>query len=108
MTITYNAIKNVKIEWSLPIPEVRGSNPVIGKKYFILSICFEKTKIKKKLARNGPSFLKKECLTLKPFFNLVRLTLIHRALYLTYDSAIYFIEFINYIKAACNGKAKIS
>ena len=38
------------VEWSLPIPEVRGSNPVIGKNLLILNIvnCLEKTKIKKK------------------------------------------------------------
>ena len=38
------------VERSLPIPEVRGSNPVIGKKlYWIFTvICIEKTKIKKK------------------------------------------------------------
>ena len=48
-------------EWSLSIPEVRGSNPVIGK--FFLSIyltfvycqlCIGKTKIKKNEAGNGP------------------------------------------------------
>ena len=55
------------VERSLPIPEVRGSNPVIGKNYiehlFIVycQLCIEKTKIKKKEAMNGP-FLKK-CLT---------------------------------------------
>ena len=39
------------VERSLPIPEVRGSNPVIGKYLywtFTLS-CIEKTKIKKKM-----------------------------------------------------------
>ena len=47
------------VERSLPIPEVRGSNPVIGKIYwtFFTVNCIEKTKIKKKEARNGP-FLK--------------------------------------------------
>ena len=50
------------VERSLPIPEVRSSNPVIGKNLFILNICLlciEKTKIKKKEAVDGP-FLKKE------------------------------------------------
>ena len=46
------------IEWALPIPEVRGSNPVIGKIYifniYFLSTVFEKTKIKEKEAGNGP------------------------------------------------------
>ena len=42
------------VEQSLPIPEVRGSNPVIGKKLFICwtfvycQLCSEKTKIKEK------------------------------------------------------------
>ena len=39
------------VEWSLPMPEVRGSNPVNGKNLFISNICqlcIEKTKIKKK------------------------------------------------------------
>jgi len=41
------------VEQSLPIPEVRGSNPVIGNNLNILNICYcqlciEKTKIKKK------------------------------------------------------------
>ena len=41
------------VEWSLPIPEVSGSNPVIGKIYIdhLCTVsCIEKTKIKK----NGP------------------------------------------------------
>ena len=48
------------VERSLLIPEVHGSNPVIGKiyiKHFTVN-CIEKTKIKKKQAGNGP-FLKK-------------------------------------------------
>ena len=42
------------VEQSLPIPEIRGSNPVIGKILFInrtivyCQLCSEKTKIKKK------------------------------------------------------------
>ena len=39
------------VERSLPTPEVRSSNPVIGKLYITVN-CFEKTKIKK-LAGNG-------------------------------------------------------
>ena len=31
------------VEWSLPIPEIRGSNPVIGKKLFISNICLLST-----------------------------------------------------------------
>ena len=49
------------VEWSLPIPKVHGSNPVIGKIYFerlFIVNCIEKTKIKKKEAGNGP-FLKR-------------------------------------------------
>ena len=43
------------VEWSLPIPEVCGSNPIIGKIYLYLTfiycqLCIEKTK---KEARNG-------------------------------------------------------
>ena len=48
------------VEQLLPIPEVRGSNSVIGKTLFIYwtfvfcRLCIEKTKIKKKEAENGP------------------------------------------------------
>ena len=51
------------VERSLPIPEVRRSNPAIGKNililnnYCILSTVYEKTKNKEKEAGNGP-FLK--------------------------------------------------
>ena len=47
------------VERSLPIPEVRGSNPVIGKKlYQTLTVnCIEKTKIKKR-GREWPIFKK--------------------------------------------------
>ena len=31
------------VEWSLPIPEVQGSNPVVGKNLFILNICLLST-----------------------------------------------------------------
>ena len=44
------------VEQSLAIPEVRGSNPVIGKIYIehLFPVnCIEKTKIKKKEAGNG-------------------------------------------------------
>ena len=48
------------VERSLPTPEIRGSNPVIGKLLYrtfnCLSTvnCIEKTKIKKKEVGNGP------------------------------------------------------
>ena len=46
------------IEQALPIPEVHGSNLVIGKKLYIEHLftvnCIEKTKIKEKEAGNGP------------------------------------------------------
>ena len=39
----------------LLIPEVRGSNPVIGKTEHLFSVnCIEKTKSKEKEAGNGP------------------------------------------------------
>ena len=44
------------VERPLPIPEVRALNPVIGKFYIehLFTVnCIEKTKIKKKVARNG-------------------------------------------------------
>ena len=47
------------VEQPLLIPEVRGSNPVIGKNFehlFIIN-CIEKRKIKEKRGRTGP-FLK--------------------------------------------------
>ena len=50
------------VERSLPIPKVRGSNPVIGKNLFILNICLLSTVYwkdeNKKEARNGPFFKK--------------------------------------------------
>ena len=50
------------VERLLPIPEIRGSNPVIG--YIIyyqlyLKNCIEKTKIKKR-GRDWPNFFKKK------------------------------------------------
>ena len=46
------------VERPLPIPEVRSSNPVIGKNLHIEHLfnvnCIEKTKIKEKEAGNGP------------------------------------------------------
>ena len=47
------------VEWSLPIPEVRSSNPVIGKNLFILNIClpstvYRKDENKEEEAENGP------------------------------------------------------
>ena len=48
----------------LPIPEVRGLNPVIGKTLFILNICllstvYRKDENKEKEAGNGPFFKKR-------------------------------------------------
>ena len=47
------------VEWLLPKPEVRGSNPDIGKNLFILNICllstvFGKDENKEKEAGDGP------------------------------------------------------
>ena len=51
------------VEQSLPIPEVRGSNPVIGKFIYIEHLftvhCELKRRDKGKEAGNGPFFLKK-------------------------------------------------
>ena len=52
------------VERLLLIPEVRGSNPVIGKKIFksnigLLSTVYCKDKNKEKEAGNGPFFKKK-------------------------------------------------
>ena len=52
------------VERSLPIPEVHGSNPVIGKNVYILNICLLSTVYwkdlnKEKEAVNGPIFFKK-------------------------------------------------
>ena len=48
------------VQWSLPTPEVRGSNPVMGKKIIecLLSTELKKTKVKKKETGNGPFFPK--------------------------------------------------
>ena len=53
------------VERSLPIPEVCGSNPVIGKNLFILNICFLSTvcwkdENKEKRGREWPIFFKKK------------------------------------------------
>ena len=48
------------VEQSLPKPEIRGSNPVIGKFYLLSTVmktCTEKTKINKK--RHGMAHSKK-------------------------------------------------
>ena len=50
------------VEWSLPKPEVRGSNPVISKELFILNICllstmYWKDKQREKEAADGPFFV---------------------------------------------------
>ena len=55
------------VEWVLPIPEVRGLNPVIFKidnEHCFTVNCFEKTKIKKKEAKTGHLKKKKEILFL--------------------------------------------
>ena len=39
------------VEWSLPTPEIRGSNTVIGN--FFTVNCIEKTKIKTQVTGNG-------------------------------------------------------
>ena len=49
------------VERSLPIPEVRGSNPVISKNLFILNICllstvYWKDENKENEAGDGPFF----------------------------------------------------
>ena len=51
------------VERSLPIPEVRGSNPVIGKNLLnicLLSTVFWKDENKEKEVGDGPFFLKKQ------------------------------------------------
>ena len=60
------------VERSLPIPEVRGSNPVIGKIYWIFVYCqlYWKDENKEKEAGNGPFFLKKK---------LIRNTILQKA-----------------------------
>ena len=47
------------VERSLPIPEVRSLNPVIGKHLYLTLFavnCIEKTKIKEKWGREWPIF----------------------------------------------------
>ena len=57
---TWAAVVAQLAEQSLPIPEVRGSNLVIGKNVYIEHLftvnCIEKTKIKEKEAVNGTIF----------------------------------------------------
>ena len=57
------------VERLLPIPEVHGSNPVIGKNLFILNICwlstvYWKDENNEKESRNGP-FLKTMAIVIK-------------------------------------------
>ena len=49
------------VEWSIPIPEVRGSNPVIGKKLILNIYCqlYWKDENKAKRDREWPIFRKK-------------------------------------------------
>ena len=75
------------VEQSLPVPEVRGSNPVIGKNLFKSNIfycqlCIEKTKIKKK--RLGVAIFKK-----KTFIDIWRFLLV--TLVLMQDDKSYFL-----------------
>ena len=53
-------------EWLHPLPEINGSNPVIGEiliDHCLLStvLIIEKDEDKEKDAENGPSFFKKKC-----------------------------------------------
>ena len=60
------------VEWLLAIPEVRGSNPVIGKIYMehLFPVnCIEKTKIKKE-AGNVAFFKKNRGQSFKPSMTL--------------------------------------
>ena len=62
------------VERSLPMPEVRGSNPVIGKNLLISNICilstvYWKDENKEKAVGNGPFFLKKSLVPLILFFH---------------------------------------
>ena len=63
ISLNWEVVVAQLVERSLPIPEVRGSNPVIGKKLLTIivycQLCIEKTKNKEKEAGNGPFFLKK-------------------------------------------------
>ena len=47
------------VEWSLPAPEIRGSNPNFGKFYLPIVHLNRKNENKEKAAGNGPP-LKKE------------------------------------------------
>ena len=58
------------VEWSLPIPEIRGLNPVIGKNLFISNICLPSTvywkdENKEKETGNGPFFKKNNYLDVR-------------------------------------------
>ena len=61
------------VERSLPIPEVRGSNPVISKIYWTFvycQLCIEKTKIKKKRGREWPIFKRRLPVLFKSIYKL--------------------------------------
>ena len=59
------------VKWSLPTPEVRGSNPVIGKNLYrpITLNCIEKTKIKKK--RPAMAHFLKKLVHFSPSLNIL-------------------------------------
>ena len=51
LTLPREVVVTQLVEWSIPTPEVRGSNPVISKtsiEHLYTVNCIEKTKIKKK------------------------------------------------------------
>ena len=63
--VSWEVVVAQLVERSLPIPEVRGSSPVIGKNLLISNICILSTEYwkdenKEKEARSGPFFFKKK------------------------------------------------
>ena len=55
-TLLWAVIVAQLVDQSLPTPEIRNSNPVIGKIYIerLLSIVLKKRKVRKEEAENGP------------------------------------------------------
>ena len=49
------------VEWLLPIHEVRGSNPVTGKKLFILNICLLSTVYRKDQNKEKEAGMAQKC-----------------------------------------------
>ena len=59
------------VQWSLLIPEVRGSNPFIGK--LIWNICFLSTVLERRKEKKNGTFFKKQLMVFKNIMKLLQI-----------------------------------